>query len=779
MRNHTPIPITQFNGLWARGDNDSVPSDHFSDCNNIDFSQTSVFTRAPFAKAFNRLGFTPGRTVVYSNNITHKTYFLILDPIGGNLYSMQISPIVGGPVLILTVPGMTDFGFANFFGRAYISPSNGITGISGQLVQVYDGTLLWPAAGQTPALGTFNVTNVVLTGDIDGGNHWFGVSYLTKSGFITPFQVIGAPLLVPQDRFVTLNNIPIGPVGTIKRILIASKVTSSLITDVRQVTFYFIDNTFGTINDNTTTTINITFSDAQLVEDASYLQGLAQKIDAGVFLGAYHNRLVVGGAVLDSSIVTAGTFPPSLTAAAAGDPSTLKFSLPGDPESIDTVGGINQIDPSHSISIIDAFGNSQPIGVTALQEYRDVCYVGKINKFYGLSDNGSDPSSWIPTTIDEGIGCFPHGITTILDTGGVNIDAFFVADKTGLYFFNGNFQKPEVSWKIADLWARIQKTYNPTAPFNNLMHFVNDSVRKKIYISLQFEPGVMVPLSANTPEDSDGLDFSTLASISTQLNTFEPNTSKVVNVQTNTVAGGFVNQPITTQPPPVFIPDPLTDSVSGLLKALGLSAPGTTVIPPPVITNNSLPFNVNNGVIPNIILVCDYQNANISTGLYTTPLYTTVRWSKWVFNTTQYSPAALVLYDDGTKVNFYMFNLVDQLIYLFNGNANQKELISTPYFDTALLGDNEDSINHFGQIKMIVKSDGASVISPAVINRDNTRMIRCKGLKIGPNPGVEPVFLANFNAQKAKIRVQTNIGGTFNISKLIAYLKPVWSSLPQ
>jgi hypothetical protein len=37
LRDHQPIEITEFNGLWRRGDVDNTPLDHFSDCNNIKF----------------------------------------------------------------------------------------------------------------------------------------------------------------------------------------------------------------------------------------------------------------------------------------------------------------------------------------------------------------------------------------------------------------------------------------------------------------------------------------------------------------------------------------------------------------------------------------------------------------------------------------------------------------------------------------------------------------------------------------------------------------------
>src|SRR6476646_5739242 len=45
LRDHEPLVIESFNGLWARGDADSCPLDHFTDCNNIQYIQSGFKTR--------------------------------------------------------------------------------------------------------------------------------------------------------------------------------------------------------------------------------------------------------------------------------------------------------------------------------------------------------------------------------------------------------------------------------------------------------------------------------------------------------------------------------------------------------------------------------------------------------------------------------------------------------------------------------------------------------------------------------------------------------------
>src|SRR5690606_41287394 len=43
MRDHQPLVLEKFNGLWARGDIEETPMDHFSECNNLKFVGGSSF----------------------------------------------------------------------------------------------------------------------------------------------------------------------------------------------------------------------------------------------------------------------------------------------------------------------------------------------------------------------------------------------------------------------------------------------------------------------------------------------------------------------------------------------------------------------------------------------------------------------------------------------------------------------------------------------------------------------------------------------------------------
>src|SRR5712691_9067379 len=107
MRGHSELVIEQFNGLWARGDADSTPPDHFSECNNIQFIQGGFETRNGLDKYLS--GNFGLNSIVRMYTFVQETgeSLLVLD-IYGNIYDVQGTTVLGP---ILTIAGMTDFAF--------------------------------------------------------------------------------------------------------------------------------------------------------------------------------------------------------------------------------------------------------------------------------------------------------------------------------------------------------------------------------------------------------------------------------------------------------------------------------------------------------------------------------------------------------------------------------------------------------------------------------------------------------------------------------------------
>jgi hypothetical protein len=145
--------------------------------------------------------------------------------------------------------------------------------------------------------------------------------------------------------------------------------------------------------------------------------------------------------------------------------SVAWLSAPGEPEAINQVDGL-------LIAPLD--GNP----LTYAQEFRDILYLFKKTRTFAYSDNSDEPATWKEELLDQGVGCPVHGIATVLDSGGVNVDFLLVADFSGLMLFNGTYARPELSWKIEDYWTSIVH--------NNFrqIQFVNDSLNKKIWMVL-------------------------------------------------------------------------------------------------------------------------------------------------------------------------------------------------------------------------------------------------------------------------------------------------------
>lgn len=582
MRDHEPIILEEFNGLWKRGDAESCPIDHFSDGENWQSIESGFETRDGLDIFPGPGAGSPGNILrLYKyNSPTLGEGLLVLDT-SGNIKHVKYNPLV--VFTILTIPGMEDFDFQDVNGFAYITPIDittdgfgfkSVTGMPSEFLYVYkgDGTTARKAAGNPPTNGNlkqFIAFNSQTDGKIDKGVHIIGISYDDASSALGP-QVL-AVINAPGNKEAHLTNLPIGPGGTVSRVIYATKaidpkdydpttpptffrvlvigdnttvsvdvsfadldltvafaagggsipsdsgalrventhndgycdfglhligvvyetdtgfltapgpeifgamtyvnirkrplitnipvspdsfVTKRHLVSTRVINdyngdqigyqFYFIPD--GTINDNTTTSLEVSYYDADLLEDASYLIDNFNEIPAGAGLATYNGRLVLFNINTDKGIVY--------------------LSAPGEPEAIDQVDGI-LVPPDR----IDEIWNAQ--------EFRDILYIFKKNRTIPYVDNGDIPSTWASQTpVDQGIGASVHGIAEVLDSGGVNIEFLLVTHFGGLYIFSGTYQQPELSWKIEDLWLDIDRN-----DFISIQ-IMNDSINKRIYIAL-------------------------------------------------------------------------------------------------------------------------------------------------------------------------------------------------------------------------------------------------------------------------------------------------------
>lgn len=451
MRDHQPIVLDKFNGLWSRGNTEETPLDHFSDCNNLKYIGSATFATRDGIARHQSVAVPLGNIQrIYNYPTTDKNTILVLIS-GGLIYHVVDSVTVYGP--ILSIAAMTDFGYAPYSGRAYITPFttelvgglNRERGLNGEFLYVYkgDGTPARKAGGTAPT--TLITPANGAAGHTDAGVHIFGYVYETDTGYLTApgglkVFTTGAALSV---SFSTVANSP--DTFAAKKHIVASKVIQDYNGDLNGYDLFFIPD--ATIPNNTTTTLsNISFYDADLLDDATHLKDNFATIAAGVGLCVYHNRLCLYTQYDNISLV--------------------RVSFTGEPEAFSEISGLLEVTPD---------GNP----ITNAAELRDVLYIFKRSKTISFVDNGGEPTEWPQSTVDNAVGTGVHGIATVLDTGSSNIDYLIVGSYKGIILFNGTYILPELSWKIQALWAAQDfKTKN------RIIQILNDSVNQVIYCVL-------------------------------------------------------------------------------------------------------------------------------------------------------------------------------------------------------------------------------------------------------------------------------------------------------
>ena len=443
IENHVPIPITDFNGLYDRGPDEAVPLDHFKVAQNLKFKPSGFYTREG-----STVEITVGAIVrMHIYKITGQaSRILFLLPNNAIYDSANIGQ---GP--ILTIPEMTDFSMEVFFDRAYITPHNGLTGLPGQFVHYYTGSgVARPAGGAAvPAIPAMTAVETG-AGNFDAGIHAFACGFETATGFITQFGAF-CQLTSTGGKAIQLSNIPIGPAGTVARVLFSTKNVADAATgtfngDYQNAEWFFIP--FGRIADNTTTTKEGSYFDADLVDQADYILEQLPSIPAGVGITSYQGSMVVWGEDANQS--------------------TVRISKAGEPESFNAVEGFCQVEPSNGG------------GVRNCVEFRSSLYILKAQRCYVTQATDQEALFWQTHLLDGSVGTECHGIGKIFERNSNTVDKYLVASRRGLMMFTGNFEE-EITWKVKDIWERITRIY-----FYKIQVMV-DADNQWIYISLPLD----------------------------------------------------------------------------------------------------------------------------------------------------------------------------------------------------------------------------------------------------------------------------------------------------
>jgi len=429
-------------GIYDRGEPDECPPKYLLQCKNLMQESNTLTPR-------------PGFKSIGANSKTQVTQISIFEPI-------PIAGVVSPKDIIHTNPGPafifnnTDFpgaaiwtglshyhSWINFFGRGYFTLHNTIVGHPTEKLQVYEG-----GASSRNALGAKPISVMAGVGAVGGnlgvGSYLVDVVYVTSTGYIT--KPSGTPINVTTfgSYKINLTVIPTGPAGTVARKIIMSKVIPNLTYTGNPNDYEFFFAPSGFINDNVTTVFALSEFDGNLIASADYLFDQLESVDSGVGIGEYNSRMIVWGE--------------------SANPSILRVSKPGDPESISATSGFIIVDPTESG------------GVTNICVIRNNMYIFKSNRIFVTTDNGDDPTTWPVTIFDAGIGTECFGISRVFDSKGTHLSQFLIAGRSGLYIFDGLIRFPELTYVVQNIWDDIDP-----ASFS-LTRVALDPINKNIYV---------------------------------------------------------------------------------------------------------------------------------------------------------------------------------------------------------------------------------------------------------------------------------------------------------
>lgn len=203
-----------------------------------------------------------------------------------------------------------------------------------------------------------------------------------------------------------------------------------LITKANENEYFFLPSAFGGVVPAHTTTATLDFDDTtDLVKSADYLFDIRETIPTGVGIGIYSGRLVIWGIF--------------------GDGSVLLVSNTGDPETFGAIDGIVIVSKDDGFTLTDCV------------ELRSLFYMHKTLGIHAVRDNGDIPANWLVFPVDKTVNTPPHGISEFFTLSGIRIsrDFYSMVDRSGILVYNGTTIKPPLTYKINDIWKRINFTY--------------------------------------------------------------------------------------------------------------------------------------------------------------------------------------------------------------------------------------------------------------------------------------------------------------------------------
>ena len=256
----SPLPLTTF-GTWITLlDPSDVPPGMSPNLADVEFFPGGVRTRPGLVSQYSALAGTPqidSLKTFITPNLTQR--LLLLDSIG-NFYKETAPGVLSLEVGNAAGAGRF-FKSTTHFGREYMGFSDGLIGqdVPRQYDDFFFDRVSQIGPAESPA-----VADSSTAGSITPGVHQCAVVFVTRQGFWTaPSPPVS---WTSTGNKVNVTNIPTGPSNIVQRLLIFTAEAGAL--------FYNVPATM-TINDNTTTSLTVDFSDQILLSGQSmdYLFG--------------------------------------------------------------------------------------------------------------------------------------------------------------------------------------------------------------------------------------------------------------------------------------------------------------------------------------------------------------------------------------------------------------------------------------------------------------------------------------------------------------------------
>src|SRR5690348_266544 len=273
----SPLPLNMFGSWITLLDPSDVPVGLSPSLNDVDFFPGGVRTRPGLSPIFAGVSGTPninGLKTYITPGLVQRC--LVYDSLG-NLYK-ETSPGTLSGVSGAMAPGLF-LASTTHFGREYMAFGDGTSGQD--IPRQYDDTTLDRVSQIGPAEGPA-VSDSVSTGNISPGVHQCVVVFVTRQGYWTaPSPPVSWTAAGGFKASVT--NIPTGPANVVQRLM--------AFTASGGASFYHVPATM-VINDNTTTSLSVDFTDVILLSGTS-MDDLFSQIELPEQLGVtdYAERL--------------------------------------------------------------------------------------------------------------------------------------------------------------------------------------------------------------------------------------------------------------------------------------------------------------------------------------------------------------------------------------------------------------------------------------------------------------------------------------------------------